>query len=74
MREADARPQQTRGPILRRADGSQASGPPAAAKSGEQVAYLAIGNRNHFTILEDLASSSGVLTQALARNLDITGR
>jgi arylformamidase len=41
----------------------------AAAKSGERVEYVAIDHRNHFTILEDLACASGVLTQALARTL-----
>lgn len=41
----------------------------AAAKSGEDVAYVATENRNHFTVLEDLASASGVLTNALARTL-----
>jgi arylformamidase len=41
----------------------------AAAKSGERVEYVAIDLRNHFTILEDLACASGVLTRALARTL-----
>jgi arylformamidase len=38
-----------------------------ASQSGEEVEYVAIESRNHFTILEELASASGVLTQALAR-------
>jgi len=41
----------------------------AAAKSGEEVEYVVIDGRNHFTILEDLACASGVLAQALARAL-----
>jgi acetyl esterase/lipase len=41
----------------------------AAAKSGEGLEYVAIDNRNHFTILEDLACASGVLAQVLARTL-----
>jgi arylformamidase len=41
----------------------------AAAKSGEEVKYLPIDGRNHFSVLEDLASSGGVLIEALARAL-----
>jgi hypothetical protein len=37
----------------------------AAAKSGEPVEYVAIATRNHFSILEELACESGVLTQKL---------
>ncbi len=41
----------------------------AAAKSGEEVDYVAIANRNHFTILEELASASGAIAKMLARVL-----
>ena len=41
----------------------------AAAKSGEEVDYVAIANRNHFTILEELASASGAIAKMLARAL-----
>ncbi len=41
----------------------------AAAKSGADVEYVALDSRNHFTVLEDLASASGALTKALARTL-----
>ncbi|MBB3456499.1 acetyl esterase/lipase [Rhizobium sp. BK313] len=41
----------------------------AAAKLGETVEYVAIDNRNHFTVLEHLACASGVLTKTLARTL-----
>ncbi|WP_424630403.1 alpha/beta hydrolase [Bradyrhizobium sp. SYSU BS000235] len=41
----------------------------AATESGEDVEYLATENRNHFTVLEDLASASGMLTKVLARTL-----
>jgi arylformamidase len=40
----------------------------AAANVGEEVEYLEIAGRNHFTILEELASASGALSQVLARN------
>jgi len=40
-----------------------------AANSGEKVEYLAIANRNHFTILEELASVSGAIAKMLARAL-----
>lgn len=36
-----------------------------AVKSGERADYIVIDSRNHFTILEDLANKSGVLTKAL---------
>jgi arylformamidase len=39
-----------------------------AAKSGN-VEYVAIDKRNHFTVLEDLASVSGVLTKKLTDSL-----
>ena len=39
----------------------------AAAKSGEQIDYIAIDNRNHFTILEELASASGAIAKKLAQ-------
>jgi arylformamidase len=39
----------------------------AAAKSGEQMDYIAIDNRNHFTILEELASASGAIAKKLAQ-------
>jgi arylformamidase len=38
----------------------------AATKSGQKADYIAIDDRNHFTILEDLACTSGVLTKPLA--------
>jgi arylformamidase len=41
----------------------------AAARSGEDVEYVATDGRNHFTVLEDLANASGVLMNALARAL-----
>jgi arylformamidase len=41
----------------------------AAAKSNEKVDYAALDNRNHFTVLEDLASESGALTKVLKRTL-----
>jgi arylformamidase len=41
----------------------------AATESGEAVEYMAIANRNHFSVLEDLASASGALTRTLARAL-----
>jgi len=40
----------------------------AAAESGEDVEYVAIEKRNHFTILEELAGASGALTQVLGRS------
>jgi acetyl esterase/lipase len=40
-----------------------------AEKSGERAAYQLLDRRNHFTVLEELASASGVLTNALARAL-----
>jgi arylformamidase len=39
----------------------------AAEKSGEEVDYVAIDDRNHFTILEELASVSGAITKKLAQ-------
>lgn len=41
----------------------------AAAKSGEQVDYAVLENRNHFTILEELASASGAIAKKLAQAL-----
>jgi acetyl esterase/lipase len=41
----------------------------AAAESGEDVEYVAIDNRSHFKVLEDLAWPSGALTKILARTL-----
>jgi arylformamidase len=41
----------------------------AATMSGQTAGYIAINNRNHFTVLEDLASSSGELAKALARTV-----
>jgi arylformamidase len=41
----------------------------AAAESSEEVEYVAIAGRNHFSILEDLACASGALTKVLARTL-----
>jgi arylformamidase len=41
----------------------------AAAKLGEKVEYIPIADRNHFSVLEDLASPSGALTTVLARSL-----
>jgi acetyl esterase/lipase len=41
----------------------------SAAKAGEKADYIAIDDRNHFTVLEDLASASGTLTKALAHSL-----
>lgn len=39
-----------------------------AAKFGN-VDYVAIDTRNHFTVLEDLASATGVLTKKLRDSL-----
>jgi arylformamidase len=41
----------------------------AAAVKSEKVEYVAIDNRNHFTVLEDLAIGSGLLMQKLASSL-----
>ncbi len=41
----------------------------AATRSGEKVGYIATDDRNHFTVLEDLASASGALTNSLAHAL-----
>jgi arylformamidase len=41
----------------------------AAAKSGEEIDHVAITNRNHFTILEELASASGGIAKMLAQAL-----
>lgn len=38
-----------------------------AAKSGAEVDYAAIESRNHFTILEELASASGAIAKGLER-------
>lgn len=38
----------------------------AAESAGERVDYMPIERRNHFSILEDLASPTGVLACALA--------
>jgi acetyl esterase/lipase len=39
----------------------------AAARSGEEIDYLAVDDRNHFTILEELASASGAIAKKLAQ-------
>jgi arylformamidase len=41
----------------------------AAAKSGEEISYAAVDNRNHFTILEEFAAASGAIAKMLARAL-----
>lgn len=41
----------------------------AAETSGERVDYQLIDGRNHFSVLEELASAGGVLTKALAHAL-----